>query len=137
MRSVLWSDSGVFIDDSVRELLGDMKVTGWQTVNATILTPSNVYTNYSLLVTLGRCGRIAYDKSTDASIVRVPVRGQVHLYRRITVNLDGWDGSDIFVDAAGATGIIGLSPKAAEVFRKVKGVKVVEASAAMMFESVE
>lgn len=137
MRSVLWSDCGVFIDESVRRLLVDADVSGWRTVRATILVGSNESADYSLLVTVGRCGRIAYDKSNDDSIIRVPVRGQVHLYRRITVNLDGWDGSDIFVDTAGTTGVIGLSPKAAEVFRKVKGVKPVEAQNTMMFESVE
>ena len=134
---VLWSDAGIFVDASVRDRLERNKVTGWRAVPAAISTANGLKDGYSLLVVQGRCKSISYNKSREDSLVRLAVKNQIHLYRRISVDLTGWDGLDIFVDSDGSTGFIGLSELAAAVFHESKGARPVESSEAMMFESVE
>jgi hypothetical protein len=137
LTPVLWSDTGIFVDASVRDRLERNRVSGWRAIPAAIATANGLKGGYCLLVVLGRCKSISYDKNRSDSLVRLAVKNQVHLYRRISLDLEGWDGLDIFVDSDGTTGFVGLSELASSVFREAKGARPVESSEAMMFESVE
>ena len=102
---VLWSDTGVFLSDGVVVALAEATVSGWAHVAASIGSSKGIVGSYSLLVVTGRCRSIRYGA-------------------RMTVDLEGWDGSDVFVGADGTTGFIGLTERAAAVFRGFQGARV-------------
>lgn len=106
---VLWSDTGVFISDAVEGELAEAKVSGWGRVAARIENAKRIAGTYSLLAVTGRCRSIRLNGAWGNSDAR------------LTVDLEGWDGSDVFVSADDATGFIGLTERAAAVFRRFQG----------------
>lgn len=90
---------GLFlISDSLKNILVDNDLTGWQTFETKILDKQQVEIGgYCGLSVIGRCGEIDYNKSEIKERRRKPTTPIVKYHKGLYVGLDKWDGSDFFL----------------------------------------
>ena len=126
LRAFLSASLGPFlISADFKAELEKHGITGWKTFPIRLLDKKGVempgYEGFSIT---GRCG--PRDRSKATLVEKENRYGKFYYHKGVFLDLNTWDGSDIFIERYYWTEMI--SPKAAEVFKKQNALQLMPLS---------
>jgi hypothetical protein len=95
---VIWNGFYPIVSNRVIRILQSSGITGWRAYPCELVGSQLPVESYSILGVSGRCASVMVGEAgTSYSIECVNQRNVTCIYGLLDVDLEGWDGSDMFI----------------------------------------